>query len=41
MYLASGSVLGVIAIVIGLIVWKSANPTRQQPRRAPGPPPPR
>jgi thiol-disulfide isomerase/thioredoxin len=25
MYLASGSVLGVIAIVIGLIVWKSAN----------------
>ena len=26
MYLASGSVLGVIAIVIGLIVWKSAAP---------------
>jgi|HubBroStandDraft_6_1064221.scaffolds.fasta_scaffold129992_3 thiol-disulfide isomerase/thioredoxin len=25
MYLASGSVLGVIAIVIGLIVWKNAN----------------
>jgi thiol-disulfide isomerase/thioredoxin len=25
MYLASGSVLGVIAIVVGLIVWKNAN----------------
>jgi thiol-disulfide isomerase/thioredoxin len=27
MYLASGSVLGVIAIVIGLIIWKNANTT--------------
>ena len=25
MYLASGSVLGVIAIVLGLIIWKSAS----------------
>ena len=29
MYLASGSVLGVIAIVIGLIIWKSASSNRR------------